>query len=975
MTINSETRVAGPFDGNDSTVSFPFTFKVFDSDEVRVVAETGAVETDLELGTDYTVTLNADQNAAPGGSVVLAAPLATGTRLTLTSALEMLQPVDLTNQSGFYPRVINNALDRLTILLQQLASVVSRTLKFPLSDGPVGDLPGRAARAGTVLAFDEATGEPVAGPDIASVNGVAGALVAINTVSDNITDVNTVAGNIADLSNFSGVYYGPSATDPTTRRDGSPLQVGDLYFNTVVSALRTYTGSVWRGPVTGAVTVQNLSGDGVETAFLLNYAPESEVITNVFISGVYQQKNTYDLGGANGDVLIFREAPPAGTNNIEVVVSSLTPSDDKLRQDLAAVDGAGKVGFSPSESYPAGTVGEALRGTIKPAIAYDWNGTSGTDGAPAIQQAIDSTVKVAGTVNRGAIELFGGGEFAISAQVEIDQKALLLSGNKALVKWTGSGASASMFRIVDSSQCHLKDLALIGDATNPPFAAIYGEALSPRRVKGTNEYCTLENIIIGRRFMLDTNTGGSVSTDGAGKVQNGIVIGGAFDGDNDEWHIRNVQVNGHTGVAFDFRSTQSIWSSVYDTCANNGGTGYRLGCNLTMFNVTSNRQTVADIEGIRNIEVSIFGIQAEHSNVFILSKSGASFFVKGGELQMKTATPGNFFRWENGGSMVLEDLYVENIESGHKTVYYRPGSTKGGIIRVRNCTIQGGNLRDTWDIDTSRAVGDPVVEIDIKHGAFHFKSRKPYADRAVTPPAIADGGSGLVGSGPAATPLGDFFDAAYQGNPQSQHITPSPELNSQIRARIFNVSGAAITLAAGRMRWMNLGDHVVAKGAATIDVPLMANNTGYTATIRVPGVRLGDFVAWGAGGSYINNVVTAYASAEDTVSLRIHNATGGNSAPGSTILYAAKLREFGNFHGALYYAVPSIAQGETQTFTVPVPGAQRGGHAFVAYTKDLQGLLCTAHVSATDTVSIILSNFTGGSVTLAPGAFKVMVAF
>lgn len=345
MTINSETRVAGPFDGNDSTVSFPFTFKVFDSDEVRVVAETGAVETDLELGTDYTVTLNADQNAAPGGSVVLVAPLATGTRLTLTSALEMLQPVDLTNQGGFYPRVINSALDRLTILLQQLASVVSRTLKFPLSDGPVGDLPGRSARAGTVLAFDEATGEPVAGPDISSVNGVAGALVAVNTVANNIADVNTVADNITDLSNFSGVYYGPSATDPTTRRDGSTLQVGDLYFNTVFNALRTYNGSVWRGPVTGTVTVQNLSGDGVKTAFLLDYAPESEVITNVFIGGVYQQKNTYALGGANGDVLIFNEAPPVGTNNIEVVVSSLIPSDDKLRQELAASTGAALIGY------------------------------------------------------------------------------------------------------------------------------------------------------------------------------------------------------------------------------------------------------------------------------------------------------------------------------------------------------------------------------------------------------------------------------------------------------------------------------------------------------------------------------------------------------------------------------------------------------------------------------------------------------
>ncbi len=737
------------------------------------------------------------------------------------------------------------------------------------------------------------------------------------------------------------------------------------------------------------------SQEGRETAFTLSQADKESRFQAFLVSSGYVSRGDYAAGVVldERNEYVAVDAATTGTspglyrpNASATLPLTLTGTwatdsanlvllgDDVLRQELAAADGAGMVGFSPSLSYPAGTVGEALRGTIKPAITYDWNGTSGTDGAPAVQQAIDSTVKVAGTVNRGAIELFGGGEFAISAQVEIDQKALLLSGNKALVKWTGSGASASMIRIVDSSQCHLKDLALIGDATNPPFAAIYGEALSPRRVKGTNEYCTLENIIIGRRFMLDTDTGGSVSEDGAGKVQNGIVIGGAFDGDNDEWRIRNVQVNGHTGVAFDFRNAQSIWSSIYDTCANNGGTGYRLGCNLTMFNVTSNRQTVADIEGIRNIEVSIFGIQAEHSNVFILSKSGASFFVKGGELQMKTATPGNFFRWENGGSMVLEDLYVENIESGYKTIYYRPGSVKGGLIRVRNCTIQGGDLRDTWDIDTSTSVAIPV-EIDIDHGIFKWKTARPYADRAVTMPAVAASASGIVASGNAKTPFGEFFHAAYQFNPQGQHITPAIDADNQIRARIFNVTGAAVTLPAGRMRWMDVGDQVISRGSAVIDPPLMANNTGHTATISVPGVRLGDFVAWGAGASYINNIVAAYVSADDTVSLRIHNATGGNSDPAATTLYAAKLREFGRFQGGLVYTPTAIENGATVVLSVSVPGAQLGGHTFVSYTKDLKGLLCTAHVSATDTVSIILSNFTGAPVTLDAGSFKVMVAF
>ena len=34
MTISSEVRKAGPYDGNDVTTSFPFSFKVFAASDV-----------------------------------------------------------------------------------------------------------------------------------------------------------------------------------------------------------------------------------------------------------------------------------------------------------------------------------------------------------------------------------------------------------------------------------------------------------------------------------------------------------------------------------------------------------------------------------------------------------------------------------------------------------------------------------------------------------------------------------------------------------------------------------------------------------------------------------------------------------------------------------------------------------------------------------------------------------------------------
>jgi hypothetical protein len=135
MTVSSQLRTAGPFLGTGATSVFPFAFKVFQTSDVYAVQREPALgtETVLTLGVDYTVVLNVDQNVSPGGTLTLGAPLASGYTLTLTSQIAYLQPVDITNLGGFYPTVINGALDRLTIFVQQLAAKLSRALTLPMS--------------------------------------------------------------------------------------------------------------------------------------------------------------------------------------------------------------------------------------------------------------------------------------------------------------------------------------------------------------------------------------------------------------------------------------------------------------------------------------------------------------------------------------------------------------------------------------------------------------------------------------------------------------------------------------------------------------------------------------------------------------------------------------------------------------------------------------------------------------------------
>ena len=121
MTIRTTARAAGPFP--DSAASLPFAFKVFRSSDMLVTsADPLGAPTVLVNGVDYRVTLNADQETTPGGVVTLLTATPAGHTVTVTTAMPALQPLDLQNQGGFHPEAIEDAFDRLTVLVQQLGA-------------------------------------------------------------------------------------------------------------------------------------------------------------------------------------------------------------------------------------------------------------------------------------------------------------------------------------------------------------------------------------------------------------------------------------------------------------------------------------------------------------------------------------------------------------------------------------------------------------------------------------------------------------------------------------------------------------------------------------------------------------------------------------------------------------------------------------------------------------------------------------
>jgi len=255
MTISGILRTAGPYIGNNTTTVFGFTFKVFATDQLVVVKlnTSTSVETTLTLITDYTVTLNGNQNSNPGGSVTLPAVLATGYNLTLTSSVANLQPTDLTNQGGFYPEVITDALDRATIQIQQMSDDVTRSIKAPLSDDPLTmdmTLPVVADRINKILAFG-ATGMPTAVAQ--SPSSITGNTSIVGTLG--VTGATTLSSTLGVIgaTTLASVGVTGAATVGTTLGVTGATTLSSTLGVTGATTLSSTLG------VTGATTIQGLT--------------------------------------------------------------------------------------------------------------------------------------------------------------------------------------------------------------------------------------------------------------------------------------------------------------------------------------------------------------------------------------------------------------------------------------------------------------------------------------------------------------------------------------------------------------------------------------------------------------------------------------------------------------------------------------------------------------------------------------------
>jgi len=152
MTVPSTARRAGPYVGTGAPVNYPFSFKVFAKEDIEVtlaVIATGADSVGV-LDSDYSVSLNADQDATPGGYVTyqvggVNTALPATLSLTVTGlGLPYEQTADLPQGGNFNAGVVENALDNLEMQIQNQRDQLDLTLRLSVATPPNVDstLPG-----------------------------------------------------------------------------------------------------------------------------------------------------------------------------------------------------------------------------------------------------------------------------------------------------------------------------------------------------------------------------------------------------------------------------------------------------------------------------------------------------------------------------------------------------------------------------------------------------------------------------------------------------------------------------------------------------------------------------------------------------------------------------------------------------------------------------------------------------------------
>lgn len=241
--------------------------------------------------------------------------------------------------------------------------------------------------------------------------------------------------------------------------------------------------------VSASVVKNDFVGDGVETDFTLSASPSTILATNIFINGVYQEKDSYTL---LGNVITFSIAPPLNSS-IEIMTNET---------------GVINSGNASAISYTAGFTG-AVAQTVQTkleqfATIKDFGavGDGVTDDTAAVQAALNSQQPLD----------WGGLTYRITATVSRTYTGnIYWEGRNATILYDGAHTESAVILQGGSIEIVINDLTIDGSKLCNKCIDV---------LNNTDNYSnlTMTNVFATRAKRLNTFSGGG-----------GMWLRGSFD--------------------------------------------------------------------------------------------------------------------------------------------------------------------------------------------------------------------------------------------------------------------------------------------------------------------------------------------------------------------------------------------------------------------------------------------------------------
>ena len=332
MTMPTKASRLGTVLGFNATTGNPEAGpKIADVSTLAAITADIATLADIEDGTEATDAIQdvaaiktQVQNVASNSAAINNVNTNMGAVTTVSTNInDVITVANDLNEAISEIDTVAQDLQETTSEIDTVANNITNVNNVGNNIGNVNTIGGNA----TNLANVNTVGANLSGANtIGTVAGLNTQITALGPIS---ADITTAANNVTDITNFADVYLGGYSSAPTTRNDGSALQIGDLYFHTQsgqqnlkvrassgwITAASAINGTANRFQYAVTSSTQTITGPDANSNTLAYDAG----FVDVYLNGI-KMVNGVDVTVTSGTSVVFASAiGVSGTDRVDII--------------------------------------------------------------------------------------------------------------------------------------------------------------------------------------------------------------------------------------------------------------------------------------------------------------------------------------------------------------------------------------------------------------------------------------------------------------------------------------------------------------------------------------------------------------------------------------------------------------------------------------------------------------------------------